>query len=78
MKDAEASETGWPLVNVPDWLRPRTEALIAELGEAHPDVQLFVSILQAGVIDDTIVDRLPACRGGRDKRCLADRNRPFL
>jgi len=59
MEEVDASATtGWPKLNAPDWLRPRTEALIAELGEAHPDVQLFVSILQAGIIDETMVDVL--------------------
>jgi hypothetical protein len=52
-----AIDPKWPTLNVPDWLRPRTDDL-ARLGELHPDVRFFRAILDAGRIDESVMDSL--------------------
>lgn len=47
----------WPAeITVPDWYRERAEAVIARLGEAHPDAKAFKSVLDAGHLDEKTVD----------------------
>ncbi len=47
----------WPAeLTIPDWFKERAEALIAQLGEEHPDSKAFRSILTNGHIDERGVD----------------------
>lgn len=47
----------WPAeLTIPDWFRERAEALIAQLGEDHPDSKAFRSVLTTGHIDEKSVD----------------------
>ncbi|WP_348760049.1 hypothetical protein [Candidatus Methylocalor cossyra] len=47
----------WAEISVPEWFRERAAALIAQLGDDHPDVQLFKDLLAAGRIEQEAVQR---------------------
>jgi hypothetical protein len=48
----------WPEITIPDWYRERAEALIAKLGEDHPDSKAFKNILTVGHVEEKAVDYL--------------------
>jgi hypothetical protein len=53
----------WPELTIPDWFRERAEALIAKLGEDHPDSKVFRQILTAGRIEEKAVEHLDFIAG---------------
>lgn len=53
----------WPELSIPEWFRERAEALIAALGEDHPDSTVFRQILSAGIIEEKAVDHLDFIAG---------------
>jgi hypothetical protein len=53
----------WQEVIVPDWFRERAEALIAQLGEDHPDSKVFRGILSTDKISEKAVDHLEFIAG---------------
>lgn len=53
----------WPELAIPDWFRERVEALIAQLGEDHPDSKAFGGVLTTGHIEAKGVDHLDFIAG---------------
>ncbi|MBP1150578.1 hypothetical protein [Methylocaldum sp. RMAD-M] len=53
----------WAEIGIPDWFKGRAEALIAQLGDDHPDVQVFKDILAAGRIGQEAVMRADKLAG---------------
>jgi hypothetical protein len=49
--------SGWPTLQLPAWLLPKTEEL-ARLGEAHPDVQFFRGLLKVGCVEKDTMDQI--------------------
>ncbi len=46
----------WIELSIPDWFRERAEALIAKLGEDHPDSKAFRKILTTGHVEEKDIE----------------------
>ena len=53
----------WAEISLPDWFKERAEALIAQLGDDHPEVRVFKDILAAGRIEQEAAIRADELAG---------------